>query len=330
MALPHNQQQEDQAMSYHHLTLEERYCLVALQEKGLCIRAIARILTRSPSTISRELKRNRSKQGYNPYGAYSKAVHRKRMPRRLIKQFEPEKLVYVVTALSEWHWTPEQIAGRWNKEHPDSILSCSTIYRHIHRGLLPGVSAKAHLRRHGKRKVNSNANYNTIHPDRTIPEWPEEICQKTRIGDWEGDTICGAQGKGGLVTLVDRKTGFVCGRIVHSRTSSETREAIRKALENKTVLSLSLDNGSEFAEFRKLEKDLGAPIFFAEPHKPWQRGCNENANGLLRFFFPKGCNFHNVSQAELDRVLDLINHRPRKRLGWRTPFEVFLNQSCCT
>ena len=125
------------------------------------------------------------------------------------------------------------------------------------------------------------------------------------------------------MTLVDRKSGWICGRVVQSRQASETREAILEARKDKPVHSLSLDNGSEFAEFRELEEQLKAPIFFAEPHKPWQRGCNENANGLLRFFFPRGCNFLEVSQAEFDRVLDLINHRPRKRLGWLSPFDVF-------
>ena len=107
-------------MSYQHLTLEERYCLAEFREKGLSIRVIARMLKRSPSTISRELRRNRGKRGYHPYGAYSKAKHRRRMPRRLLKGFEAEKLEYVMRALSEWHWSPEQIAGRWRKEHPDS------------------------------------------------------------------------------------------------------------------------------------------------------------------------------------------------------------------
>ena len=147
------------------------------------------------------------------------------------------------------------------------------------------------------------ANYNTIHPERIIPEWPEEIRQRKRIGDWEGDTLCGGGGKGGAVTLVDRKSGWICGRVVHSRQASETREAILEALKDKPVHSLSLDNGSEFAEFRELEEQLEAPVYFAEPHKPWQRGCNENANGLLRFFFPKGCNFLKISQAGFDRGL---------------------------
>ena len=310
-------------MSYQHFTLEERVCLAELKEKGLSIRAIARILNRSPSTISREISRNRGQKGYNPIGANRKATHRKRMARRLLKRYEAEKLEYVITALSQLRWTPEEIAGRWNEEHPGDILSCSTIYRHIKRKLLPEISAKEHLRRCGKHKVHRNSNYNTIHPDRIIPEWPDEIRLRLRIGDWEGDTLCGAKGKGAIVTLVDRRSGYICAWVVHSKNASETRMAIVNALKGFPVHSLSLDNGSEFAEFRELECQLNAPVFFAEPHKPWQRGCNENANGLLRSFFPKGCNFLDVSQAELQRVLDLINHRPRKRFLWRSPFEIF-------
>ena len=174
---------------------------------------------------------------------------------------------------------------------------------HIKRGLLPGISEKEHLRRRGKRKVKRRANYNTIHPERIIPEWPEEIRPRKRIGDWEGDTLCGGGRKGGAITLLECKSGWIYGRVVHSRQASETREAILEALKDKPVHSLSLDNGSEFAEFRELEEQLKAPVYFAEPHKPWQRGCNENANGPLRFFFPKGCNFLDVSQASLTESL---------------------------
>ena len=314
-------------MSYNHLTLEERYHIAELKAKKYSIRKIAKILNRSASTISREFGRNSSKKGYNPYGAHCKATHRKRLPRKLVKQYDAEKLEYVITSLREKFWTPEEIVGRWRSKHPDSALSCSTIYRHIKRGLLPDIHPKLHLRRRGKRKVNRKAKYNTIQPDRIIPDWPEEIKQRLRIGDWEGDSIVGASGKGAAVTLVDRKSGFVSGFVVQTRQASETREAIRKALENKPIRSLSFDNGAEFAEFRELEKELKVPVFFAEPHKPWQRGCNENANGLLRFFFPKGCNFLEVSQEEFSRVLNLINNRPRKRLNWRTPFEVFFENS---
>ena len=309
-------------MSYTHLTLEELFCLAELLNKGSSIRAIARILERSPSTISREIKRNKSKKGYNGWRAYSMAVHRRRKPRKSSLQLDPEKQRYVITHIQEG-WTPEQIAERWKLEHPDSTLSCSTIYRHIKRGLIPGISRKVHLRRHGKRKVNRSLNEKcrTIHPDRLITEWPDVITNRIRFGDWEGDTVWGAKGKGGLVTLVDRKSGYLCAALLRTREAAETRAALVSALEGLPVHSISFDNGPEFAEFRTIETQLDTMVYFAQPHKPWQRGCNENANGLLRFFFPKGCDFLNVSQEELQFVVSLINNRPRKRLAWLSPSE---------
>lgn len=310
-------------MSYHQFTSDERKCLWELHSKNLSIRKIADALGRAPSSVSRELRRNRSEKGtWHPFPAHKKAKARRRHLRNSSLQTDLELRAYVIDGLNHF-WTPEEIAGRWSLAHPDRPVSFATIYRHIKRKLLPGIEPKTHLRRRGKRKVNRNANFNTIHPDRIIPDWPDEIKNRLRIGDWEGDSIVGAKGKGAAVTLVDRCSGFITGHLVATRSAAETRQAILDALEGLPVCSLSLDNGSEFAEFRQLEEALEAPIFFAEPHKPWQRGCNENGNGLLRFFFPKGCDFLAVSPEYFAAVIDLLNHRPRKRLGWRTPFEVF-------
>lgn len=311
-------------MSYIHLTPEEQFCLAELLNKGSSIRAIARILGRSPSTISREIRRNKSKSGYNGWRAYSLSVHRRRKPRKSSLHQDPEKMEYVITHIKEG-WTPEQVAGRWKLEYPGSTISCSTIYRHIRRGLIPGINRKEHLRRHGKRKVNRSLNekFRAIHPDRLITEWPEVIANRVRYGDWEGDTVWGAKGKGGLVTLVDRKSGYICAALLRTREAAETREALVSAVKGLPVHSISFDNGAEFAEFRILETQLNTTVYFAQPHKPWQRGCNENANGLLRFFFPKGCDFLQVSQDYLQFVVSLINNRPRKRLSWLSPFELF-------
>ena len=130
-------------------------------------------------------------------------------------------------------------------------------------------------------------------------------------------------GKGLIVTLVDRKTRYLCSGLLQSRVADETRKTIEKLLKDLPVNSISLDNGSEFSEFRALEDALNTQVYFAEPHKPWQRGTNENPNDILRFFFPKGTNFHNVSAEELEAVVYLINTRPRKCLNWKSPFEVF-------
>ena len=178
------------------------------------------------------------------------------------------------------------------------------------------------MRRRGKNKNYVHRNCYVIHPDRRIPEWPETIAKRLRVGDWEGDTVYGGVGKGLLVTLVDRKTRFLCAGRIQSRDANETRVVIQHMLKDLPVSSLSLDNGSEFAQFRELEESLRAPIFFAEPHKPWQRGSNENMNGILRFFFPKGFDFCSADDGAIQAVVDSINNRPRKCLNWASPAEV--------
>mgnify|MGYP002520130785 CR=1 FL=1 len=139
--------------------------------------------------------------------------------------------------------------------------------------------------------------------------------------------MCGGIGKGFLVTQVDRRSRFLRAGLLAKRDALLTKNVICQILKGLPVRSISLDNGSEFAEFRALEKELGAPVYFAEPHKPWQRGTNENTNDLLRFFFPKGFDFRTITQCVVDAVVDLINNRPRKCLGWRTPAEVFFQES---
>ena len=230
---------------------------------------------------------------------------------------------YIVYGL-EKYWSPAAIAGRWHMEFPDRKPLCvSTIYRYIRLGKFPKISVKSHLRRRGKRMASSSSNYNTIHPDHIIPEWPEVIRNRMRIGDWEGDTVYGGIGKGLLVTLVDRKSRYLKMGLLKSRNAAETRNVIKHLLSGLTVESISLDNGSEFSEFRELEQDLSTLIYFAEPHKPWQRGTNENTNDIIRFFYPKGFDFRTITNEDVQYVEDLINNRPKECLNWKTPAEVF-------
>lgn len=320
-------------MSYTHFTLNERKYLQQLLSEGKSFREIAAILERSPSTISREVKRNKAKYKphrkidnkywYNHWRAQTLYIIRRReQHRRALDESMPE-WNFIIEGLNKF-WSPEAICGRWQLLNPTSKPICvSTIYRYIQRGELPSISAKTHLRRKNKRRQTRNANYNTIHPDRIIPEWTKVIKDRSRIGDWEGDTVYGAVGKGLIVTLVDRKSRYLCSGLLKNRVAEETRNVIEHLLKGKPVHSISLDNGSEFSEFKELETSLNTEIYFAEPHKPWQRGTNENTNDILRFFFPKGTNFHEVSDEELEAVIYLINTRPRKCLGWKSPFEIF-------
>ena len=319
-------------MSYTHFTLEERKYLQKLLSEDKSFREIAAILERSPSTISREVNRNKAKYRphgktdnkywYNHWRAQNLYIRRRREQHRRAIEQNTAEWNYVIEKLNLF-WSPEQIVNRYEKEYHRKLSSVSTIYRYIYNGELPTIHKRVHLRRRGKRIMPRNACYNTIQPERIIPEWSQEIKNRTRIGDWEGDTVYGAVGKGLVVTLVDRKSRYLLSGKLQSRNAAQTAQVIIDLLKNNPVKSLSLDNGSEFADFKEIEKQISSPIYFAEPHKPWQRGTNENTNDILRFFFPKGTNFHEVSQEELDTVVFLINTRPRKCLNWLSPFEVF-------
>ena len=300
------------------------------------MRKIADILERSPSTISREIKRNKTKNKpkrsdnpywYNHWRAQILYTCRRRTNKLHAFKLDTDEWDFIVDGLNKF-WSPEAICGRWKKLFPNrKPLHFSTIYRYIARGLFPDIQRKTHLRRRGKRIQTRNANYNTIQPDRIIPEWPAEIRDRSRIGDWEGDTVYGGIGKGLLVTLVDRKSRYLKMGLLQSRNADETRKVIQKLLNGLPAKSISLDNGAEFSEFRELESALTAPIYFAEPHKPWQRGTNENTNDIVRFFFPKGFDFRTISQEFVDIISDLINNRPKKCLDWKTPAEVFFDKT---
>lgn len=322
--------------SYTHFTLEERKFLQQLLSEGYSFRKIADILGRNVSSVSREVKRNKSKHPkkksnnkfrYHAWRAQTLSITRRRENKRY--RFSPgsEEWEYITDKLNLF-WSPEEIAERWKLDYPDkNSFGFSTIYRYINNNRFDGISQKTHLRRRGKLRLPRNSCYNSIQPERIIPEWTEVIKQRLRIGDWEGDTVYGGIGKGLLITQVDRKSRFLCAALLPKREAVLTRKTIVKMLKDLPVHSISLDNGSEFADFRELERELQTQVYFAEPHKPWQRGTNENTNDMLRFFFPKGFDFRSVSQENVDFVVNLLNHRPRKCLGWRTPAEIFFANS---
>ena len=324
-------------MSYTHFTREERESLQKLLSEGKSFRQIAEQLERNVSSISREVNRNRSKYPpkkksnnkfrYHAWRAQTLAIVRRRESKHYRLHPETEEWDYIVEKLEEF-WTPEQIAERWRIENPDKTkFGTSTIYRYIKNGSFEGISRKTHLRRRGKLILPRSSNYNSIQPERIIPDWPDEIRNRERIGDWEGDTVYGGVGKGLLVTQVDRKSRFLCAELLPKRETILTGKVIVEMLEHLPVKSISLDNGSEFADFRTIEEKLNTQVYFAEPHKPWQRGTNENTNDILRFFFPKGFDFRTVTQDDVDFVVNLINNRPRKCLGWKSPAEIFFENS---
>ena len=320
-------------MSYTHFTLEERKYLQQLLSEEYPVYRIAETLGRSPSTIYREIKRNKAKYRphrkpdnkywYNHWHAYKCYIRRRREQNRQALFPGTMEWDYIVEKL-QLYWSPEAICGRWHKEFPDEKPLCvSTIYRYIKLKKFPEITVKRNLRRHGKRTQTRNANYNSIQPDRIIPDWPKDIRQRSRIGDWEGDTVYGGIGKGFLVSLVDRKSRYLRIGLLKTRAAEDTRLVVEKLLNGLPIKSISLDNGSEFAEFRELEENLNTLVYFADPHSPWQRGTNENTNDIIRFFFPKGFDFRTVTDEDVQLVENLINNRPKKCLDWKTPAEVF-------
>ena len=313
---------------YKQLSVDERNCLQFYFMQKKSMREIARLLGRNVSTISRELKRNGNKNGsYHFWRATSLYKYRRKRCGRKLRFREDSKLIDFTRNCLDKFWSPQIICARWKAQNNNASLSPTTIYKAIKAKIITGYTAKTHLRRHG-RKGGGRNKFVTIKPDYLIRNRPAIINNRERFGDWEGDTVCGAKGKGGVVTLVDRKSRYLLARLVKTGRSDETKDAILEALKGKEVNSISLDNGVEFAEHRKIHDALNAKIYFADLRAPWQRGSNENINGLLRFFYPKGCNFHEVTQEQLGNVLELINNRPRKCLGWRSPVE-FLKE-CCT
>jgi len=303
--------------SYTHFTQEERIWLGIFLKLGMRRAEIARKLNRSRSTISREIKRNSNKDGtYHHHRAW--ALYRWRR-KRCVRKFvllEPKKLHFVRLCLDKF-WSPETISTRW-KMSGGTGLAHTTIYRAFKKKLLQDYSAKTHLRRRGRRK---NLRGGALPTHNSIHDRPQEATLRLTPGHLEGDTVYGGIGKGCLLTLVDRKTRILQAGIIETRYSDVVEEAFKRVLAKDQPKSITLDNGSEFANFLNIEKNHNTTIYFADPHSPWQRGSNENVNGLIRFFFPKGTNFHKVTAEDLAHVVDLINNRPRKCLGWLSPYE---------
>lgn len=309
---------------YKHLTLSEREYLEAKLKEGKSLRQIAAALGRSPSTISREVRRNWSKKAdhyhhWNANNCYK--FRRKKCHRKNNLTKNPAAFAFVQEKLLLF-WSPEIIAGRWNKEHEDKI-SFHSIYRAVRAGAFPGVKPQTYFRRRGKPYANKKKSY-TQYFDSSIHNREEIANQRGRLGDYGGDTVYGSVGKGYLVTAVDRQSRLTVAAIARDKTVGATNAAFLVALtREKRVppITLTLDNGTEFLGFRELEQALNLKTCFADTHAPWQRGSNENVNGLLRFFFPRGTDFTKVTDRQLDAVLDLINNRPRKCLGYLSPLE---------
>lgn len=303
-----------------------------LKQTGHSLRFIARELGKHHSTIVREFQRNKkkSKTGYHAASARIRAENcaKQRHDGRKKIAHTPWLAGFIVR-MTRRYWSPEQIAGRLRELRGYTVVCHETIYQYIyqdHPDLMQFLRCKTrYRRRHGsnKRKRAREAEKDM----RRIDKRPLVVENRKRIGDWEGDTIVGKERTERILTHVERTTGFLIADRVKANATS-TREATVRSFKNQTVHTITYDNGSEFAEYELIERGTNAQVYFCFPYHSWERGTNENTNGLLRQFFPKRTAFSSVSQADLDRVCTLLNNRPRKRLGYLTPSEALRGKRC--
>lgn len=313
-----------------HLTKEERDRIAQLHHQGAPQEAIAAAIGRDPGTISRELQRNSTSQGYFAAQAQGLAEERRRCRPLVHKLDDPELNEAVRSGLAQ-AWSPEEIAGARKRAHPDEPrcrVSAPTIYVWIEQD--PHKDHwKSFLRRRGKRPRRRRNSAESCTRAR-IRDRPEVIEQRLRLGDFEGDTILGPPGTGGLVTLVCRRSRFTILTKIQSKDADHVHQRIKqrlKELAEDRRHSITFDNGTEFAYCRRLEEHLGLQLYFADPGCPYQRGTNENTNGLVRQFFPKGTNFRDISHPEVGRVENLLNNRPRACLHFQAPADVFYSEN---
>jgi IS30 family transposase len=312
-------------MSYTQLTQEERYQIYALKKAGHDQATIAGIIDRNPGTISRELRRNRGLRGYRPDQAHNLALLRRydKAQPRIGNQVWQQ-----VEALIREEWSPEQIVGRVVMEQGVSI-SHEWIYQYIYADKHSGGDLYRYLRcqKVRRKRYGIYSRRGTIPNQVSIDERPAIVDAKRRFGDWEGDTVIGKGHRGALVTLVERKSLYTVIRSVLHKTAKAVRYAVVDGLTPYIdwVHTITYDNGREFADHEGMASDLEASIYFAHPYASWERGLNENTNGLIRQYFPKDRDLTTVTKHEIEKAMDKLNHRPRKSLGYRTPYEVFFN-----
>jgi len=306
-------------MNYTHLTQEERYQIYTLLREGFSKRYIAWRLNRSPSTISREIKRNRARNGYFAKHAHKLARRRHHSnPKRI-----PCDIWVQVIAYLELQWSPEQIASQ-------VAVSLHSIYRFIQQDKSKGGDLYLHLRftNQRKRKYGSIETRGQLTNRKSIHDRPAEIEQRSRFGDLEIDTIVGKNHQQSLVSIVDRKTGYLWLKKCSTRKAEEVCQATIRLLKpiKAQLKTITADNGKEFSLHEYAAQELDVDWYFADPYSAWQRGTNENTNGLIRQYVSKGSDLNDYTDAYIAEITQRLNHRPRKRLGFKSPSQVLFQE----
>lgn len=314
---------------YKQLTEEDRIEIYAMKQAGKQQNQIAAVLGVSPGTISRELARNSGRRGYRPKQAQQKTLPRRFTARKAVKM-TPETVGYIESRLRQEH-SPEQIAERMKADPAWAGLAVSheRIYQHIWQDKAGGGTLYKNLRLGGtkqrRKRRNSRDMRGTIKNRVGIEKRPPIVERKIRIGDWEGDTVVGKNHQGALVTLVDRKSKLTLIGKVDRYTAEAVEQTIihLMALLPRRNYTLTVDNGKEFSNHESIAQTLEINVFFADPYSAWQRGLNENTNGLIRQYVPKGSDIRKLTGEQIEHIMDRLNNRPRKLLGFLTPNEVF-------
>ncbi len=308
---------------YNQLTQEQRYHTAALNKIGTCLTSIAEAVGVHKSTISREIRRNSGIRGYYPQQANELSFKRRKSAKKLIKM--TINLKNKVKEKLYQDWSPEQISG-YLKRNEGILISHERIYQYVLEDKKSGGDLYKHLRHSAKKRKKRYGS-----PDRrgqiknkvSIENRPKIVDEKKRIGDWEIDTVIGKNHKGALVTIVDRVSKFTVIAKVPTKHADVVTTATIKSLSlyAGVIHTITSDNGTEFAGHEEISKSLNAQIYFAHPYSSWERGLNENTNGLIRQYVPKGSSFDNVTNHTAKKIMESLNNRPRKALKYMTPNE---------
>ena len=317
------------AMTYKQLTIEERYQIKAYLKIGLTQKQIASHLNRHPATISREIRRNLGKRGYRPKQASEIARQRRLKAHKAIKITSDIKVK--IEQLIRQELSPEQVCV-YLASHNIISLHHETVYRLVSQDKRRGGGLYLHLRHLHKKHRKRYGHYDRrgrIKNATSIEQRPSIVDDRSRIGDWEGDTIIGKDRKSAIYTLVERKTLFTVIVKLNGKNAKDLANKAISALKKykDKIHTITYDNGLEFAEHEEMAEKLGADIYFAHPYSSWERGINENTNGLIRQYFPKGTDFNQVTQQEIEFVMNRLNSRPRKTRGGKQPIELFLGRA---
>lgn len=316
-------------MSCPHLNRDDRIRLDVLLRSGLSIKNCAKGIGFSRQTVNDEIKRLGDKKHYNPYRANKKAKEKRHVANQCHRKFTTDNWHTRTTIrLLSIGWSPEQIIGRMELEQKEKPYCLATIYNNVNPDrdlcqLLP--------RKHNKYRRRKDGNERKLQREleskmKSINQRPRHIEKRISIGHWEGDTIVGKERTARVLTHVERKTGYLLANLLHKVTAEKVRVESTKSFQDisrdkrKTI---TYDRGLEFADHELTEKETEMNIYFANPYHSWERGTSENTNGLIRRYFPKGTYFSNIKTKQLREVVEQINYRPRKRLGYRSPYEEF-------